>query len=413
MLRGPSTRASYGDGDDFWYGPPMQAVLSGVSVSADNAMQVSALSACVRLISGTQAKLPIHEFETGADGDSRSRRRGEQLEYLLNVQPNRWQTAFDFRRQMTANLCLTGNAVAQKKLGADGEVEQLIPWHPTRVSWEQLDDSEIEYKVASRSGPRTFTQDQVFHLRDLSIDGVTGLSRIEQARQGIGLSMAAEMFAASYFGQGGEPPVALTSEGNLNTEARKRVLDSWKQSRAGVRGWLTPFVGEGGLKVEKLGNTNKDSQLLELRGFQVSDMARLFGVPPHLIGDVERSTSWGTGIEQQNIGFLVFSMMDWLVLWEQAIRRDLIVSPLRFVEHKVEALLRVDFKTRMDGYAQAIINGIMSPDEVRQRENLEPRSDGRGGEFLRPANMVPSSDEQSSGDTPQAAAPIPFEQRSR
>ena len=378
--------------DDRWYhGGSAHATVAGVPISADNAMQISTLGACVRLISGTVAKLPLPIYRR-LSGGGRERATGHPTYDLLNSRPNAWQTAFEFRRLMTAHVCLRGNAYAEIVPGARGFADQLVPWHPDCVQVEQQNDGRLLYHVTRpRTGRDTYDQDRVLHLRDLSQDGVLGMSRVQQARQGLGLTLAAEVYAAAYFGSGAEPAIALMTEGKLDKDQRERVIQSWKAHRGGPIRGHNPFVGEGGLKIEKLQMTNRESQMLELRGFQVGDISRVYQVPNVLVGDITKNTTWGTGLEQIVLGWLSFGLMDWLVMWESSIQRDLILAPQTFyAEHLVEGLLRVDFKTRMEGYAQGIDHGIYSPDEVREKENMNARPDGMGGVYLRPANMVPA-----------------------
>ena len=386
--------------DDRWYDRSLgEETAAGVTVGPTTAMKVSALNACVRLIANTTSMLPFPIYRR-IDDENRTRDRAHPLHELLNRRPNRWQSAREFRQMLAAHLCLRGNGYARIVPGPRGAVDELVPMHPDCVRPEQLDDLRVVYHVTDRRGLSTVLgQDEVFHLRDLSDDGVLGLSRIEQARQGIGLALAAETYAATYFGHGAEPGTVLTTDKIIKNDVdRERIIDKWNSRHLGPHKAHRTTLLEGGVKVEKLSATNKDSQFLELRGFQVGDIARLYGVPPHLIGDVERATSWGTGIEQQTIGFLTFGLLHWLEIWESAVDAQLVLTPeTHFAEHVVAGLLRADFKTRMEAYAQAINWGIYSPDECRAFENRNPRPDGRGGVYLQPANMV------AAGSSPTGA----------
>lgn len=388
----------------FGNGGPLPTLLGLTSVNGVGAaMQVSALSACVRLISGNVAKLPFHVFKL--DGEDRVRDRSHPVEELMNRAPNRWQTAHEFRRQMTAQVCLYGNAVALKRYQGSKVVE-LIPWNMDRVTIKREDDfSEPVYELRDAAGnTRSYPASEVLHLRDLTLDGTVGLSRIQQARQGLTLSMAAETYATSYLMNGAEAGVTIETDKQLTEAQRKALVESWIQSHQGPTRAHSPAVLEGGLKVKSTGSTNKDSQLLELRAFQVEDICRMFGVPPFLIGQTEKTTSWGTGVEQTMIGFLQFNLLDWVVMWNTAIKRDLLNSATdqnTYGEHILESLLQADIKTRMDAYAIAITNGILSRNEVRQKENL-PAYDG-GEEYLYPANMTVNGEETepaAPADTP-------------
>lgn len=367
---------------------PSGSSFAGGIYGADSALKVSALSACVRLISGTVAKLPAHVFRL--NGDDRKRERRHPLDQILNVRPNAWQTPFEFRRMMTAHVAMHGNGIAKKIKSPTGQIEALVPFQAGTVSVIQEDpDAPPIYTVSTRGSVRRYPASEIFHLRDLTLDGVVGLSRIKQAQQGIALSMAAETYGTSYFMNGSEPGTVLETDKNLTDAQRKQLIDSFRARHGGAGNAHAPMIAEGGLKVKPLSSSNKDSQFLELRSFQVEDIARLYGVPAHLIGLSEKQTSWGTGVEQMSLGFLVFHLLDWLVMWETALKRDCLdeaTESSMFVEHLVEGLLRADLKTRMDAYAVAITNGILSRNEVRKLENREAY-DG-GDKYLYPSNMM-------------------------
>lgn len=395
--------------DDFWYTDTASGLsASGVKVTPDSSMQVSAVGACIRLISGTVAKLPLHEYERD-DGDGRSRVRNGPIESLFR-NPNEYQSWFEFRRTMTANLALRGNAYAQIVPGPGGFASQLIPLQNSQVRPYGNATGGVAYSVLTRDGWQQWDRSRIFHLRDLSLDGITGLSRIQQHAQGIGLAAAAELYTSAVFGNNADFGTIIIAKDGLDNDQFKRLRAALR-GKTGAAKAGKHLILNGNVEIEKSRFTNVEAQTFELRSFQVSDIARIFGVPEHLIGQQEKQTSWGTGVEQQNIGFLTFSLMDWLVLWEAAIERDLIVDPeTRFAEHKVDGLLRGDFRTRMEGYQIAIQNGLMSPDEARARENMNPRPDGLGGRFWRPAN-IQVDEEQPATPVPAPAAVRQFPAR--
>lgn len=367
------------------------------------ALRVSAFAACIRLISGTVAKLPAHVFKL--NGEDRKRDRNHPLDHVMNVKPNPWQTPIEFRRMMTAHVAMHGNGVGLKVKSATGKVEAIIPWNPAQVSVVQNEfGAPPIYRVTMKGQVRDYPASDVFHLRDLTLDGIVGLSRLQQASQGLGLSYAAETYGASYFKNGAEPGIILSTDGSLTPDQRESLRASYLERHGGAQNAHMPLIAEGGLKVTPLAASNKDSQLIELRSFQVEDIARFFGVPPHLIGHTEKQTSWGTGVEQMSLGFLVFHLLDWLVMWEQALKRDCLDETSEknlFVEHIVEGLLRADLKTRMDAYAIAITNGILSRNEVRKLENREPYEGG--DKHLYPSNMLVNGEPR-----PEAQKPLQF-----
>jgi HK97 family phage portal protein len=221
--------------------------------------------------------------------------------------------------------------------------------------------------------PIPLTQDEVFHVMGMSLDGVTGCSVIEYARESIGRSLAEEAYAARFWSQGAATRGALVTDAKLDKEARNRNQEAWQEAQGGW--WNSHKVAmlEGGLKWEQIGVSARDAQYIEGREFSVSDIARWFGVPPHMIGDVERSTSWGTGIEQQSIGFLQTTMEPWYTLWEQEIDRQLLEDDDDlFSEFLRDALLRADLEARTSSHRQYVDGGILSVNEVRDQLNLNP-----------------------------------------
>jgi HK97 family phage portal protein len=356
---------------------------------ADGAMQVTALAACVRLVSGSTAKLPFPVYRRiGEEG--RERDREHPVDGLLNRRPNRWQTAFEFRRMLTAHAAMHGNGIALKRREG-ARVVELIPWHPSQVSvYQESEGAPPVYELQRKGGGRTrHPAADIFHLRDLTLDGLRGLSRVEQAQQGLSLTMAAESFGLSYFANGAEVSLAITADG-LTEQQAKAVEKAVEDRHQGARRAHKPMVlAARGAQIKSLAASNKDSQMLELRSFQVEDIARLYGVPPHMIGLTEKQTSYGTGVEHMAQGFLQFSLLDWLVMWETAAARDLfddVADTGYFAEHNVDGLLRADFKTRMDGYRTGIECGVLLRNEARRLENRPPYEGG--DRPLYPANMA-------------------------
>lgn len=358
---------------------------------ASRSMQASGMAACVRLIAGNTAKLPLPVYRRRGE-TGRERDRNHPLDRILNRQANPWTSAFDFRRTMTAHAALGGNAYALKQM-VGSQIDGLIAWDPAKVKVIQ-DDFDVPpyYELTGKNGGRReYQATDILHLRDLSLNGTEGDSRSAISRQGIALSIAAETYATSYFANGAEGGTGLIFERNLNDSQRKEVIEAWKASHQGAGNAFKPFVLDGaggGVKIDRMSSTNKDAQMIELRSFQVEDQARAYGVPPHMVGLTEKQTSYGNGVEQQSIGFLQFHLLDWLLMWESAIHRDLLVPVVDddvFVEHMVDGLLRGDFKTRMEGYGTAIQWGVLTRNEARAKENL-PAVPG-GDEILTPMNM--------------------------
>lgn len=366
---------------------------SGQVVNADTAMRIAAVNSCVRLISENFASLPLHVMRRMEGGGSR-KDRGHPLYDLLYKKPNSWQTGFEFREMMQHHLLLRGNAYAFKSRVFDvrsgrEEIRELIPMHPDKVDVVQNPDYSLSYTYYTDKGPIPLTQDDVFHLRGLSSDGVTGRSVIEDARNTFGNALGGDEYAGRTYANDATPSVVLTYPGKLKDEkVVERLRDTWHQTFGGSKNARKTAILEEGMKIEKLSMTAEEAQFLESRKFTRGEIAGLYRVPPHMIGDTEKSTSWGSGIEQQSLGFVIYTLRPWIVRWEQRLHRDLFVAPIRyFPQFNVEGLLRGDIKTRYEAYQIGIGWSILSPNEARDKENMNPYVGG--DRRYRQANVVP------------------------
>ncbi|MCP4304729.1 MAG: phage portal protein [bacterium] len=393
FLTASITAGSPGPTDDFWYGNPGTVTASGVRVTEDSAMTTSVVYACVKVLAESVAQLPLPLYER--DGDARMRVPDHPLYEILHDRPNGWQTAFEYREMMQGHLALRGNAYAIKDVNRRGEVEQLIPLHPGRVTPERMDSGRIRYAVRDpettvRAGSTDhYAQDEIHHLRGLSSDGLVGLSPIGQARESVGMALAAQEYGARFFQNDAQPRGIIEHPGAFKDEpALNRFKAGWQEAQSGVNRHKTAIL-EYGLKYHEVGMSNQDAQFLETRSFQVEDLARMFRMMLHMIGHTEKATTWGTGIEQLTIAFVVYTLGPWLVRWEQAISRDLITRPERYyAEFLTDGLLRGDTTARHEAHGSAIDHGWKTRNEVRRAENLNPL-DGLD-EPLQPLNMTPA-----------------------
>ena len=352
--------------DDFWYNPVGSLTTAGIRVTADTAFNVSAVYAAVRILSETVAQVPLIVYRRTANG-GKERAENHPLFSLLHDQPNPWQTSFEWREMMTGHLALRGNAYNEIISGPRGAVDQLIPLHPDRVTVKQLDNKRLAYEFRPVEGPaRILNQDEVFHIKGLSSDGIMGISPISLMRESIGLALATEKYGAGLFTSDGAIRGVLTHPGQMSPEGRKNLKSTFSKGAAGGTALL-----EEGLKWEKIAMTAEDAQFLMTRKFQINEFARWFNIPPHLLRDLDKATF--SNIEQQAIDFVLYSMMPWFRRWEQAITRDLILAPQTFfAEFLIDGLLRGDTKSRYAAYASAITNGWMTRNEARIKENLNP-----------------------------------------
>ena len=385
------------------------ATASGVRVTPEKAMRAAAVYACVRIRSGVPANMPLH-IKRRIDQRTREDASDHPLWSIFSRRPNRWQTPSQFKRMMTAHLLLRGNAYALI-VRSRGAVKELIPLHPDRVECKQADSLALEYTYTRKDGRRiVLPQADVFHLVGLTLDGVHGVSVITYARETIGLSLAQEDHGATVFKNGARVSMVLSHKGKLGKEGVENLRSSLDEFRAGGEKEGKALILEEDMKADKLAMTSEDAQWIESRKFSRSDIAMFFGVPPHMIGDTEKSTSWGTGIASQTQGFVTFCAEDDLTTWEETINRDLVAETDKdiYARFNRASLVKGDIKMRWDAHVKALQWGVMSPNEVRALEDLNPRE---GGDIYYPPPNTAGDDkpeddkpEREEGDEPAQAA---------
>lgn len=382
--------------DVAWWGN-VGGTAAGVSVGPDTALKLSTVWACVGLLGDTVASLPLVVYRQTADGKERA--PTHPLYEILHDQPNQQQTAFDFWKMMMTHLLLRGNAYARIVPGARGFVDQLMPLHPDAVQVEALSNGRLRFRVQTvDQGEKVYTQDEIFYLRGLSLDGVKGVSVITYARESMGLGLAAEGYGARFFGNDSRPGGILRTDKRLTPEAGKKLKQSWEAAHAGANQHRVAVLEEG-LEWQQTGIAPEDAQFLETREFQAEDICRWFRVPPHMVGLTSKQTSWGTGIEQMSIGFVTYSLMPTLISIRQAIARDLIIAPQTyFAEFVVEGLLRGNIADRYSAYAIAVQWGWLNRNEVRALENMNARP-GLDA-YLTPLNMTTDGSQAAADAAP-------------
>lgn len=372
---------------------------SGAVVTVESAMRVAVAYRCTHIIAGACGNLPIDVYRNEG-GNVRNPALHHPLRAILQ-RPNGWQTASEFRKMLTAHAVLKGNGYAIK-VTSRGRLLALWPLkNPDRMTVVQ-DPLSMRLKYRWQRDNGTFLdleQEDVLHLRGLTLDGIKGIGVVAHARQALGLALQAEEATARTFGQGVIAGLVFTKSGTLSDEAFDRLKDQLT-AQEGVENARKVLVLEEDLKVDGSLMSAEDLQFLQSRQFARSDIGMFFGVPPHMYGDTEKSTSWGTGIEAQRNGFLTFTADDWFVMWEQALERDCLTRPELesglFVRIQRQALMRADTKTRADFYTKALQWGWMSPNEVRGLEDLNPRLGG--DDFYDPPNTA-------GGDPPADTPP--------
>ena len=371
---------------------------TGIAVNPESAMRSSAIYACVLTISETVAQLPFILYQR--DGERKDRAISNNLYSLLHDAPNDFQTSFDWRQTKTAHLCLRGNAYSFINRSSTGEILELLPMHPDRVQVTQTKDYSLSYVFTDPDGAQIpLRQDQVYRITGLSFDGVRGISPIEYHRQTIGIALAANKQAALSFKNGAKMSGILKHPGKFkDNEVATRVRESWDEAMNGENSSKTALL-EDGLDWQQVSMTNRDAQYIESMKYRVEDIARIYLMPPHKIGHLEQSTN--NNIEHQGLEFVTDTMMPWFRRWEQSLWRDLLTKQERkklFAEFLVDGLLRGDSKSRSEYYMKMHSMGVMNPNEIRSKENMNPREDGGGDEYYVAANLAPTSQAEEKQD---------------
>lgn len=389
---------------------------SGKKITALGSLQSTAVFACARILAESEASLPLILYRRMERGKERA--INHRLFQVLHTLANPEMTSVELRETLMGHLVLWGNAYAEIQRDRGQRPMALWPLRPDRVDIQRGWDGDLYY-VVTIGDPLEKDPDveplpfrNVMHLKGLGYDGIRGYSPIAMARQAVGLTLATEEFGARFFGNGARPGAVLEHPGLLGDKAHKRLEKSWNARHQGLENAHRTAILEEGMKLHEVGIPPEDAQFLETRKFQVTEIARLFRVPPHMLADLERATF--SNIEQQSLDFVIHSLRPWLVRLEQAISRDLLTPAERaqgyFAEHLVDALLRGDIKTRYEAYGQGRQNGWLSANDIREMENMNPVE---GGDvYLVPLNMVPADsvvmDRQPPGDGERHLPPPPY-----
>lgn len=358
---------------------------SGVEVSAESAMRCSTVYTCVSVLSESVAQLPCLLYRRTPDG-GKERATDHPLYELLHDRPNGWQTAFEFWEGVVSHMALYGNAYAYIVRGARGQPTELIPLMPWQVSVRKLPDHSLEYRIPDGSGTRVVGAKEVFHCRYRTLDGVTGVSPITYNRETVGLAMAALNMGAEVFGSGATVAGVLSIPGSVGDEALKRIAEAWNSRYHGPDRGQKTAVLDNGAQWKPVAMTAEDAQYIETRKLQRGEIAAIFRVPPHKVGDMEHATF--SNIEHQSIEFVRETLAPWLKRIEQAIARDLIGGEPLFAEFLIDGLLRGDSAGRASLYRELFATGAISPNEIRDRENMN-RIGEQGDARYVPANLMP------------------------
>ncbi len=357
---------------------------AGKAVNEQTAMQMTAVYSCVRILSETLAGLPLHVYRYN-DSGGKEKNYKHSLYKLLHDEPNPEMTSFAFRETLMSHLLLWGNAFAQIIRNARGEVIALYPLMPNKMTVDRDNNGHLFYLYQKNGDFGKENQvylkpSDVLHIPGLGFDGLVGYSPIAMAKNAVGLAIATEEYGAKFFANGAAPGGVLEHPGTIKDPLK--VKESWNSAYQGSSNAHRVAVLEEGMKYQAIGISPEQAQFLETRKFQINEIARIFRVPPHMLADLEKSSF--SNIEQQSLEFVKYTVDPWLVRWEQAMCRALLMEsekPAVFIKFNVDGLLRGDYASRMSGYAVGIQNGFMSPNDVRQLENMDLIPDELGGNF--------------------------------
>ena len=372
---------------------------AGKRVNERSAMQMTAVYSCVRILAEAVAGLPLHLYRYKEDG-GKEKALDHPLYLLLHDEPNPEMSSFVFRETLMTHLLLWGNAYAQIIRNGRGEVMALYPLMPDRMAVDRDDKGQLYYENTTSADDAPISKgsivrlkpSDVLHIPGLGFDGLVGYSPIAMAKNAIGLAIATEEYGSKFFANGAQPSGVL--EHPVTIKDPQRVRDSWMSQFGGSANSNKIAVLEEGLKYTPISISPEQAQFLETRKFQINEIARIFRVPPHMVGDLEKSSF--SNIEQQSLEFVKYTLEPWLVRWEQSIQRTLFSADEKkryFVRFNVEGLLRGDYASRMNGYAVGRQNGWMSANDIRELENLDRIPAEEGGDlYLINGNMTKLKD---------------------
>ena len=381
--RDKPTNATAGSRYSFYMG----STTSGKAVTERSSMQMTAVYACVRILSETVAELPLHLYKYSDNGKEKA--IGHPLYRLLHDEPNPEMSSFVFRETLMTHLLLWGNAYAQIIRNGKGDIVALYPRMPNKMTVDRDENGQIcyLYNRSSDDAPtmktNSFTvklaSSDVLHIPGLGFDGLVGYSPIAMAKNAIGLAIATEEYGAKFFANGAAPGGVLEHPGTIKDP--NKVREAWQSQFGGSGNANKIAVLEEGMKYTPISISPEQAQFLETRKFQINEIARIFRVPPHMVGDLEKSSF--SNIEQQSLEFVKYTLNPWIVRWEQSLSRIL------FTEHekreyffilKVESGISGDYERRMYGYASGRQKGWMSANYIRELENIDSKPAQSGGD---------------------------------
>ena len=384
----------------------MGGTTSGKTVTERSAMQMTAVYSCVRILAEAVAGLPLHLYKYTDDG-GKEKAIDHPLYRLLHDEPNPEMSSFVFRETLMTHLLLWGNAYAQIIRNGRNEIIALYPLMPNKMSVDRDENGHLFYTyyrgsdeaIKNKDLAVTLQPSDVLHIPGLGFDGLVGYSPIAMAKNAIGMAIACEEFGAKFFANGAAPSGVLEHPGTIKDPSR--VREAWQSQFGGSSNSGKVAVLEEGMKYTPISISPEQAQFLETRKFQINEIARIFRVPPHMVGDLEKSSF--SNIEQQSLEFVKYTLDPWVIRWEQSIQRALLShdeKAVYFAKFNLEGLLRGDYQSRMNGYAIGRQNGWMSANDIRELENLDRIPAEEGGDlYLINGNMLPMRDAGAFANT--------------
>jgi len=376
-----------------WFGGGTMSS-SGMTVTPDTAMTVTAVYRAVGLLAQTYASLPIGVYKFTNNGGT-ERDMSHPLDYVITRKPNRWQTSFEWREMMAGHFAMRGRAYSEIISTGGAAVSELIPLHPDKVRPFRAPDGKLAFEYTPSEGaPRIILQDEMHYLHGLTVgeDGVTPLSPIAVAgREAIGLAMATQTHSGKLFANGTRLGGLLKMPGHLADDTRrKEVVKSWNMAFGGVKNTGKTALLEDGMEWQSLGMTSEDAQIIETMQFSIADISRIFdGIPLHMLSELSKSTN--NNIEHQGISFVTHTIRPGAVRREEAMERDLLFgrsAKTHCIKYDLDGLMRGDAESRAAYYSSALQNGYLSRNEARIREGLNPSTNEGMDDFTVQSNMA-------------------------
>lgn len=379
---------------------------TGRNISTEGALEYVAVYACCSLISETIGAMPLHLYSRLGTGGKRTADE-HPLYALLHDQPNPEMSAIELREALVGHLCTWGNAYCEIQRNDRGVVA-LWPLRPDKMELKRTERGQLFYSYRLPDGTKKpFDLSLIWHIHGFGSNGLTGYSPIGMARQAIGLGMAVQEYGARFFANDSKPGGVLKHPGRLSDKGAERLKASWEEAFRGLENKHRVAVLEEGVEWQGIGLPYEDARFLETRKFEKAEIESLYRVPPHMVADVERNTSWGSGIETMSIGFVTYTLLPYMVRIEQSVRRDLLLPSERrqyYAKHVASGLLRGDAVTRATALQIQRQNGIINADEWRELEDMNPLPDGQGQVYIVPMNMMSADSLTTPEPAPQPAA---------